>query len=682
MKRMKKIWQRVLCFALALLLLPTAAPASGEDPFSLPQTLPELPFRDVLPGVWFYESIQVVCALDLMQGITEDTFSPGGTVLLAQGIASAVRLYEKYRGIEAEEATPDGPWYTYYVQKAEQYGLLPEKLKEEQMLRPITKVELCAVLYRALPKDAYNFINEFTCFLDYAVWEPYWKEARAMYRSGIISSDKDYCIRPFREVRRSELALILTRLARPEYRVSQTDALPHVHTGMNAFRLPGVLPVLPFADVEYGNWFYAPVRYTYALGLMQGVSDTSFNPKGTVTLGQAAAVAVRVYESYYGLDDRSAEYSGKWYDYYMYMAQYYGILPSGLVGADPQRAAVRAEVAAILHGTLPEYPALRKVESLPDYDKDDLYWEQVKDLYEAGILNGVDEYGTFKPENNIRRSELASILSSLALPVLRKSAPLVMPTLIEKIVYGRSGGGRELVAYRYGSGPNVLVLTFALHGFEDCYAKDGQLLVDTANTVRRRLEAEYDLLVRSRNWSVYVIPCANPDGLAEGWTNNGPGRCTVYSYDSAGNLQKKGYDLNRSFPYNWSRCQGSRNYNGTAPLQAPEAKALADFTQKVKGSGYNVLIDSHGWLELTMAKGSRNSTLARLFEEYFSENSCTYFISASGFYAAWAGHVVGYDSCMFEFPEISGYNSFYNRGYHTRFANTIALLLRTYTGPV
>ncbi len=681
MKKTGKVLRRVLCLALALLLLPIAAPASDQDPFALPEELPELSFQDVDPGVWFYESVQVVCVLELMQGTTEDTFSPGGTVLLAQGIAAAVRLYEKYRGIQGAEGMSDEPWYTYYMQKAEEYGLLPEKLKNEKMLRPITRAELCAVLYPALPRGSYTRLNDLSLFADYANWSVYWDQVCAMYRSGIISGDEDFCVHPNGEVRRSELAEILTRMARPEYRVKQADAPSHVPSGMEAFRLPGVLPALPFRDVNSSNWFYAPVRYAYTLGLVKGVSDTAYNPNGTVTLGQVATVAVRVYESYYGLSDHGGEYPGKWYDYYMYMARYYGMLPDSLVGADPKREAQRAEVAAILHGTLPEYPTLRKVDTLPDYSSKDLYWEQVQELYEAGILNGMNSYGTFKPDSPIRRSELASILSNLVLPVLRSSKPIMPPTVMEKIVYGTSGGGRDLVAYRYGGGSNVLVLTFALHAFEDCYSKDGQLLIDTANTVRKRLESEYDSLIRSRNWSVYIIPCANPDGLAEGWSNNGPGRCTVYSYDAAGNLQKKGVDLNRSFPYNWTPYSGSRNYNGTAPLQAPEAKALATFTQNVKGSGYNVLIDSHGWLEMTMTKGSSNSTLARLFDQNFGENSSARFVAANGFYAAWAGFVVGYDSCMFEFPDISGYNSFYNRNYHNRFANTIAQLLRTYDGP-
>lgn len=66
---------------------------------------------------------------------------------------------------------------------------------------------------------------------------------------------------------------------------------------------------------------------------------------------------------------------------------------------------------------------------------------------------------------------LVMLLFVLALPVEAAD---------EKIIYGYSGEGRELEAYRYGNGNNVLVMCFAIHGFEDNFDRDGQALVYTA----------------------------------------------------------------------------------------------------------------------------------------------------------------------------------------------------------
>lgn len=54
----------------------------------------------------------------------------------------------------------------------------------------------------------------------------------------------------------------------------------------------------------------------------------------------------------------------------------------------------------------------------------------------------------------------------------------------QKIVYGYSGTGKyELTAYRLGSGENVLLLTFCIHGWEDGFARDGEALVSLAGAV-------------------------------------------------------------------------------------------------------------------------------------------------------------------------------------------------------
>ena len=55
------------------------------------------------------------------------------------------------------------------------------------------------------------------------------------------------------------------------------------------------------------------------------------------------------------------------------------------------------------------------------------------------------------------------------------------PSSQETICYGRGRAGRKLLAYRFGTGENVLIVTFAIHGWEDNFEQDGQLLVDTGN---------------------------------------------------------------------------------------------------------------------------------------------------------------------------------------------------------
>lgn len=215
---------------------------------------------------------------------------------------------------------------------------------------------------------------------------------------------------------------------------------------------------------------------------------------------------------------------------------------------------------------------------------------------------------------------------------------------VERIVYGHSGTGKyELEAYRFGSGENVLLLTFCIHGWEDGFAKDGEALFYLANTTMEWLGKQTDLL-QEKNWSVYVLPCLNPDGLFLGTTCDGEGRCTVVSDDGLP------VDINRSFPYQFSPCGDARYYNGKAPLACAEARALAAFVPGVMGSGKNISIDVHGWYQQILTTGGKNE-LYRLLLNAFPENEYASLDAGSGYFSAWCGYVLGFDACLLELPE-------------------------------
>ena len=174
---------------------------------------------------------------------------------------------------------------------------------------------------------------------------------------------------------------------------------------------------------------------------------------------------------------------------------------------------------------------------------------------------------------------------------------------MEKGTYGVSGltkagdsRGSKLQYYRYGDGPNVFFATFAIHGFEDNWAKDGTALVNIADQFYEELknnhDANYEL---SNKWTIYILPEINPDGRKYGTTANGPGRTTLYSQAP----NNKGIDMNRCWKYTgYSENTTDRNYIGTAPFQAYEAQYLKDFLQKHKSkNGQTVLVDLHGWYQ-------------------------------------------------------------------------------------
>ena len=169
--------------------------------------------------------------------------------------------------------------------------------------------------------------------------------------------------------------------------------------------------------------------------------------------------------------------------------------------------------------------------------------------------------------------------------------------------YGMSGlklkvdpNGTDLKYYKIGSGPNVFFATFAIHGWEDDFNYDGQELTKIANAFRDRLISINDIDLANK-WTIYILPSVNPDGEYYGWSHNGPGRTTLYS-DAPNH---KGIDMNRTWSTDWVKYTSDRNYTGTEPFQAYEARFLRDFLLSNKSiDGQTILVDLHGWLNETM----------------------------------------------------------------------------------
>ena len=240
-----------------------------------------------------------------------------------------------------------------------------------------------------------------------------------------------------------------------------------------------------------------------------------------------------------------------------------------------------------------------------------------------------------------------------------------------KIVYGYSGRGRELKAWRFGKGDNVLVMTFCLHGYEDGFDRDGAALVYTANEIMEaipRWECE--------EWSIYVLPCCNPDGLIEGTSNESFGRCVGSVYLENGSISFSTYaDINRCFPVNWESLTEARFYNGTAPLACAESVALADFLKEVKGEEMNFCIDVHGWYQQTLTSSGNQSVMYKIFNTGFPENTWADVNRGTGYLAAYAA-VLGYDSMLFEFPSgVNNMDDFENSGYAKTFIECVRMLV-------
>lgn len=220
--------------------------------------------------------------------------------------------------------------------------------------------------------------------------------------------------------------------------------------------------------------------------------------------------------------------------------------------------------------------------------------------------------------------------------------------------YGRSGKGTDLKYYKLGSGKNTMFAIFGQHGWEDAWAFDGVELINIAQRVIQDLSSTGI----SNNWTLYIIPYANPDGITNGYTNGGPGRCTVTT----------SIDMNRCWPSNFQPVYTSRNYTGASPLGAPEAVQLKTFIENNIGSEEKIIVDIHGWLNKTYG----DIQIGKYFDNQFGfTHNSSY---GSGYLQAW-GKSIGAKSCLLEYPMPTSTTSIISNDYSGKTSTAIRNML-------
>lgn len=171
-----------------------------------------------------------------------------------------------------------------------------------------------------------------------------------------------------------------------------------------------------FTDVKTGDWFYNNVKNAYSMGLIEGKTTTTFNPNDNMTYAEAVTLAARMNQLYYsGKVTLSNSTTGNWYSSYESYAISKGIISSAL-GNKANLKITRKDYVDIFYNALPAsaYTARNTVSKIPDLANNTAN-AKVYAFYRAGILTGYANTpgktnGAFGPNDNIKRSEVATIL--------------------------------------------------------------------------------------------------------------------------------------------------------------------------------------------------------------------------------------------------------------------------------
>ena len=188
----------------------------------------------------------------------------------------------------------------------------------------------------------------------------------------------------------------------------------------------GTTRTMPFTDVTPKDWFYDDVKTAYETYLIDGYTDTTYEPNKNLTYAQAVKLAACMHQRYLtgSVTLENAEKGKPWYETYVDYAKVNKIITKDY---DWNAAATRAGYIDIFANALPAeaFKAKNTIadNAIPDVKMDHPQAAAVYKLYRAGILEGSDG-GKFKPDDNIRRSEVAAILTRMMNKSARKTVTL------------------------------------------------------------------------------------------------------------------------------------------------------------------------------------------------------------------------------------------------------------------
>ena len=158
---------------------------------------------------------------------------------------------------------------------------------------------------------------------------------------------------------------------------------------------------LTFTDVAEGEWFYGYVEYVYENGLMDGVSDTTFEPDGNMTRAMVWAILARI--------DGETVTGANWAETAREWAMSNGVSD----GEDANGYVTREQLATMLWRYAGEpaseysLSAFTDAGSVSDYAAAAMAW-----AVEQGVITGVTD-ATLEPQGTATRAQCAAMLMRL-----------------------------------------------------------------------------------------------------------------------------------------------------------------------------------------------------------------------------------------------------------------------------
>lgn len=177
-----------------------------------------------------------------------------------------------------------------------------------------------------------------------------------------------------------------------------------------------VTPSSQFTDVTASDWYYDTVMRAYQAGIVKGMTDTSFQPKGTATRGQVVTMLYRMEGS--PSWSKAASFTDLTQSYYVdavsWAAEKGVVSGYSATSFGPGKAITRQELVAILYrmsgspGVQADLTAYGDASAVGTWAREAMTW-----AVEKGIITGYED-NTLRPGANASRAEVCTILMRYA----------------------------------------------------------------------------------------------------------------------------------------------------------------------------------------------------------------------------------------------------------------------------
>lgn len=203
----KKLLSLVMALLLSLSLFPLSALAAG------------MPFTDVPTGQWYYNDVKQAVESGLINGKTATTYCPNDNLTYAEAVKLAACMHQKYAS-GSVTLQNGSPWYQSYVDYAKANKIIT---KDYSWNTKATRAGYMEIFASALPAKALaakNTVNDGS-IPDVPMTHPQAAAIYKLYRAGILQgSDSQHSCKPYDNIKRSEVAAILTRMMDSSKRLS------------------------------------------------------------------------------------------------------------------------------------------------------------------------------------------------------------------------------------------------------------------------------------------------------------------------------------------------------------------------------------------------------------------------------------------------------------------------------